>query len=401
MAAPEAENDVTAYLDRFLARLQESLAAENFVKLTFSKPVKAAGDLQNVFARPVMIRDQRHLSFTFRYKTNDQVHNHLPASAEAAVRELIPAFFKIATLFTLEEDLILEISKRGKVSWRKTKPAFSAKPPETHDRQKIKRAESGAYLHLLGITDASGAIIPKMAAKFRQINKYLEIIEGLVKTSPLPKKINVVDMGCGKGYLTFALYDFLVNKLHLDAHVTGVELRPDLVAFCNDAAGTCGFEHLQFEQQSIGDYNGGPVDILIALHACDTATDDAIKKGIDAGAGLIITAPCCHKQIRQQIERKEQVEGKELDDPLMKYGIFRERQLEMVTDTLRALLMEQYQYRTRIFEFISNEHTRKNVMLVGQKQAKQADTVDLAAKISAIKEKYGIEKHYLETKLKS
>lgn len=397
MTESEAENNpnvsLAPHLVTFLSRMQASLQSEKFVKLTLSKPTKAASELQNVFARTVLIRGERQLSFTFRYKTRDQVHNRLPDAAEALIRELIPESFKIATLFTLEQDLTLEISKRGKVSLRKAPPAFSAKPPESHDRKKVKRAETGAYLTLLGITDAHGAVIPKMASKFKQINKYLEIIDGLIKTSTLPETINIVDMGCGKGYLTFALYDFLVNKQHLDARITGVELRPDLVTFCNDTARECGFEHLHFEQQSIGAYTSGPVQILIALHACDTATDDAIKKGIEAGAGLIVTAPCCHKQIRQQVE------GKELGDPIMKYGIFRERQLEMVTDTLRALLMEQHQYRTKIFEFVSNEHTRKNVMLVGQKQDRQPDMAAITARIDGIKEKYGITAHYLETAL--
>lgn len=393
MAESETEKNTEVSLAAFLARMQESLQSEHFVKLTLSKPAKAADDLQNVFARAVTIRQERQLSFTFRYKTNDKVYNHLPKAAEALIATLIPSAFKIATLFTLEENLTLEISKRGKASLRKAPPTFSSKPPEDHDRKKVKRIETGAYLTLLGITDARGAVIPKMAGKFRQINKYLEIIDGLIKTSALPEKLNIADMGCGKGYLTFALYDFLANKQHLDVRVTGVEQRPDLVAFCNETAQKCGFEHLRFVQETISAYQSGPLQILIALHACDTATDDAIKKGIEAGAGLIVTAPCCHKQIRQQVE------GKDLGDPIMKHGIFRERQLEMVTDTLRALVMEQYQYRTKIFEFVSNEHTRKNVMLVGQKQPRQPDTAAIAARIASIKEKYGIASHYLETAL--
>ena len=132
---------------------------------------------------------------------------------------------------------------------------------------------------------------------------------------------------------------------------------------------------------------------MIALHACDTATDDALGKAISANANLVITAPCCHKQIRQQLK------GREQESPILKYGIFKERQFEMVTDTLRALILEKNQYSTKVFEFISNEHTRKNVMLVGQKSNKKPDTEKLTEKIDALKNEYGIESHYLETLL--
>jgi protein-L-isoaspartate O-methyltransferase len=242
----------------------------------------------------------------------------------------------------------------------------------------------------LGVTDGEGNVIPKMADKFRQINKYLEIIESLIKNADLPEKISIVDMGSGKGYLTFALYDYLVQQRKMDVTITGIELRKELVDFCNDTAKACGFENLKFENKAIQEYKTKKLDVLIALHACDTATDDAIFKGMKANAELIITAPCCHKQIRQQLK------GKEQESPILKYGIFKERQYEMVTDTMRALILEKHQYNTNIFEFISNEHTRKNVMLAATKTSKKADVENLNSKIEAIKSEYGVEEHYLE-----
>ena len=230
-----------------------------------------------------------------------------------------------------------------------------------------------------------------MADKFRQINKYLEVIENLLKNADLPKTISVVDMGSGKGYLTFALYDFLVNQKKIDAKITGIEARKELVEFCNKTAIACGFENLHFEHKTIQDFNSKKIDILIALHACDTATDDAIFKGMKANATLIVTAPCCHKQIRQQLK------GTETQNPILKYGIFKERQYEMVTDTLRALIMEEHQYDSHVFEFVSNEHTRKNVMLVGTKSNKKADKSALHKKIEEVKQSFGIKQHYLET----
>ena len=286
--------------------------------------------------------------------------------------------------------MLVFISKKKKVSYKTTQPSFKNKLPETHDKPKEKRAENSEYLYHLGVTDKEGKVIPKMADKYRQINKYLEIIEAQIQSVKLPKHINIVDMGSGKGYLTFALYDYLVNQKGYTASVTGIELRQSLVDYCNDIAKKCDFKGLLFVAQAIQEYDNNKIDILIALHACDTATDDAIYKGLVSKAELIICAPCCHKQIRQQVK------GKEQESPLLKYGIFKERQFEMVTDTIRALILEKNNYTTKVFEFISNEHTRKNVMLIGAKSSKKVDKKRIEAKISDLKETYQIEQHYLE-----
>ena len=379
--------ELNAFFDAFVNAIEKDI----FVKITLSKPSHKSDGLRNVYIRLIKIKEEQQLSFTYRYKTNDQVKNYSIEETKKKLQELLNSNFKIGTLFTLEEDYSLRISKKGKISVIKAHASFAHKPPETHDQPKKKRAELGKYLNLLGITDANGVVIPKMADKFRQINKYLEIIENLIKNADLPKPATIVDMGSGKGYLTFALYDYLVNQKKMEVKVTGIEQRKELVDFCNTTAHECEFENLKFESNNIQDYNVKKIDILIALHACDTATDDALKKGIAANANLIITAPCCHKQIRQQLK------GKEQESPILKYGIFKERQYEMVTDTFRALILEKHQYNTNVFEFISNEHTRKNVMLVGEKSNKKPDGEKLSEKIETLKNDYGIESHYLET----
>lgn len=377
-------------LNPFFDALVNAIEKDIFVKITLSKPSNKSDGLRNVYIRLIKIKEEQQLSFTYRYKTNDQVKNHSIAESKKILQELLEGNFKIGTLFTLEEDFSLRISKKGKVSVIKAHASFANKPPETHDQPKKKRAELGKYLNLLGIIDADGVVIPKMADKFRQINKYLEIIENLIKNADLPKQVNIVDMGSGKGYLTFALYDYLVNQKKMEVKVTGIEQRDELVEFCNKTAASCEFENLVFENCTIQDYNPKKIDILIALHACDTATDDALSKAVAANANLIITAPCCHKQIRQQLK------GKEQESPILKFGIFKERQYEMVTDTIRALILEKHQYNTKVFEFISNEHTRKNVMLVGEKSSKKVDEKTISEKIASIKKDYNIEYHYLE-----
>lgn len=376
--------------------LQQSIKRDDFVKITLSKPLSKRNELVNVYIRLIELKNTPHLSFTYRYKTNDQVKNYTIDDSIEVIEDLLLNKFRFATLFSLEEDIQVFVSKKKVVTYKKQHPSFKNKPPEVHNHNKPKERKvvTGEYLIHLGVSDANGKIIPKMADKYRQINKYLEIIDNLVSTSNLPKTVHIVDMGSGKGYLTFALYDYLKNTKGFDVEITGIELRQKLVDYCNDIAQKCGFEKLNFECKRIEDYNDKRIDILIALHACDTATDDAIYKGLTSKAEIIVTAPCCHKQIRQQVK------GTNHESPILKYGIFKERQFEMVTDTMRALLLEKANYQTNIFEFVSNEHTRKNVMLVGKKSSKKNDAKSVSEKIDAIKTEFGITEHYLEKLLK-
>ncbi|CAL2101051.1 SAM-dependent methyltransferase [Tenacibaculum sp. 190130A14a] len=380
-------------LQELFKAIQNSVKEDTFVKLTLSKPLRKSDALPNVYIRPIVLKGELSFQFLYRYSTNDQVKNYDLNESIEIIEELLSEKFRAASLFTLSNDLLVFVSKKKKVSYKKTHPSFKNKLPDIHDKQKIKRAENSAYLFHLGITDKDGNVIPKMADKYRQINKYLEIIEVQLKSVKLSKKINIVDMGSGKGYLTFALYDYLVNQKGHAVNVTGIELRENLVKYCNEIAKKCAFTELYFVAKPIQEYENEKIDILIALHACDTATDDAIFKGLSANAELIICAPCCHKQIRQQVK------GKEQESPLLKYGIFKERQFEMVTDTIRALILEKHQYNTKVFEFISNEHTRKNVMLIGSKSSKNIDKEKVSLKIDELKKAYQIEEHYLESLL--
>jgi hypothetical protein len=229
-----------------------------------------------------------------------------------------------------------------------------------------------------------------MTAKFRQINKYIEVLDAEFKNLNLPEDAVIMDMGSGKGYLTFALYDYFVNVLKTKVNITGVEFRKELVAYCNSIATACSYKGLHFTEGSIESTELKKADVLIALHACDTATDEAIWKGITAGASLIVVAPCCHKQIRKQFNVHNEME------PLLKHGILEERQAELITDGLRALIMEDCGYKTKVFEFISTEHTPKNMMITGVKKSDTNSKKDIPEMIHNIKKSYGIEYHHLE-----
>ncbi len=381
-------------INQWITDLQSSLTNDAFVKLTLSKPYQS-GAMQNVYVKKVLIKGVPLLSFTYHFGTQDTIKNYSEAEGIKIIASLLGNDFQIGILHKISEDVSLRISKKGKIVIVRTKASIASQSDLGHDKVKIKRANpADAYLYHLDVTDAKGIVIPRMADKYRQINKYLEVMEGLLKKTLLPESIHVVDMGCGKGYLTFALYDYLKNKLGLSVRGTGVEQREDLVNLCNTVASQCGFDSLRFVPGLIETYKENSVDILIALHACDTATDDALAIGIKSAASLIVCAPCCHKQIRQQLK------GRQSQNPVLRYGIYKEREYEMVTDTLRALIMEKNQYQSDIFEFISNEHTRKNIMLVGIRHARPVEIAGIEKKIEWIKAWYGIEYHYLEKVLR-
>ncbi|WP_422360248.1 class I SAM-dependent methyltransferase [Reichenbachiella sp.] len=376
-------------IEEFVEKVRETINSNRFTKLTLSKPRYKSNGLQNIFIRAIDLKGDQKLSFNYRHLTKDLTKNFEIKDGLEELESHLTEKFKHATLLTGQATWQLMINKKGKVTIIESEASTSTKST-THNKEKQKRAPLDApYLFELGITTSNGELIPKMADKYRQINKYLEIMDHQIEANIKKKKLKLVDMGSGKGYLTFALYDFLQREKGLDVTITGIELRQELVDFCNQKAEKCGFEQLQFINQRIEEFEEENIDILIALHACDTATDDALAKAITAKSALIVCAPCCHKQVRQQVK------GKTQENPLLKYGIFQERHFEMVTDTIRALLLEQHGYQSKVFEFVSNEHTRKNIMLIGAR-SKQTNEQAAKEKIDALKKEYHIDFQYLE-----
>jgi SAM-dependent methyltransferase len=381
--------------ERFAEKLAQSIHNQTFIKITLSKP-KADTELKNIYGRIVEIKKQPHLSFTFRYKTRDEVKNYDFTEGSFFLNEQIGTTFMNADVWTTEADFSLQIDKKGEGRFLEKKPstviatqvATSGGIIHQHNHEKTRRLDpQQPYFHALEITDAKGVVTPTGQKKFRQIDKYIEIIESLVRETDLPNDPIIVDMGSGKGYLTFALYDFLKNNLKRDPSVFGIELRPKLVDFCNKLREKCHFDKLSFIAQDINAFETERLDMLIALHACDTATDIAIAKGIRSGAKIIVVAPCCHKQLRKQLNVTNEMQ------PILRHGIMEERQAELLTDGIRALLMEAHGYKTKVFEFISTEHTPKNVMIVGIKSKPKPEAF---AQVEAIKKHYGIGFHALE-----
>jgi SAM-dependent methyltransferase len=388
--------DKTDPLAEFITHLSETLEDDLFVSLSLGNYKGDEENLKNIYVKKIIIKREEKLSFTYRYKTRDIVKNYDLKSGVGIVRDYLTNGFRIGNLFTTASNLTFELQNKGKISLRRTAPTNAAAPSTDHDKSKKRLIDSKnkSYLTELKITDRDGNVFKNAQDKYRQINHYVEILSSLIKDIPTEGKVKVVDMGSGKGYLTFALYDYLQNVLKLEAQVTGVEFRSDLVELCNDIAGKSEFGNLHFQEGTIEQFNSDETDILIALHACDTATDDAIHKGITAGANLIVVAPCCHKQIRREIEKHK---AHNEVDFLTRYGIFLERQSEMVTDGIRAMILEYFGYKTKVFEFISDAHTPKNVMIVGVKNHKHVENDEkILRKIKDAKAYFGIEYHHLE-----
>ena len=390
--------------------------------------IEAQGQkLQRVIARPVLLRGQAHLSLVLRFPTKDITKNLPQDEAWPLLAAwLQDGAFRNAHLFTPTEEVQLAFSKKGKATVRVGKlsnapsgatataasgdasaqhevPGAVVSPVAgAHNRDKHRLIElSRPFLRELGVTDARGQLVPAMSRKWKQINKFIEVFAAALARSPLAQPprnqepIHVVDFGSGKGYLTFAIHDWLRHTLHREAVVTGVELREDLVQLCRRVIDKLHLEGMDYEQGDVRHYHPARLNVMIALHACDIATDHAIHLGIRAGADIILCSPCCHKEVRPQLLNPHPLR------PILQHGIHQAQEAEMLTDGLRAMLLDAAGYDTQVFEFISLEHTNKNKMILAVKRAQAASADAVVAQIRDIKAFYGIQAQCLEQLLRA
>ena len=382
---------------RFIETLQTALEQNTLLRLTLS--LGTDPDLKRIDARPLVLQGIKNLSFTYHHAKRDVTKNETLADSVALIEKMLGNVFRAAVLFTPDTELHLQFSRKGKPSLWQAKKAAAAEataPDGGHNREKKRLIDAARpFLQALGITDTKHQPLPTMSHKWKQINKFLEIFAHAISTSELAQRplIRVTDFGSGKGYLTFAMHDYLCNTLGVQAQVTGVELRQDLVDFCNATARRLNCEGLVFQQGDVAHAAPGEIDVLVALHACDTATDIAMHAGIRTHASVILCAPCCHKEIRPQLQFPGVL------DPLLRFGIHQAQEADMITDSLRALLLEANGYKASVFEFISPEHTNKNKMIQAVRCARPQSPAEIQEQIEALKSFYGIERQYLETLL--
>lgn len=375
----------------FIQKLKDAVSLQAPVRMTIAKKRKKGEERNRVRITLIRINAGLRLSFVYQYPTRETTTNFGIDDGIAEIQRLLAHDFFNADLFTATETVQLVQNQKGNAGIKISKAVQQESDLPAHDHQKKYFIDPAGniYLHELGITHSDGTLIKDRIAKFRQINKYIEVLDAEFRNLDLPDEAVILDMGSGKGYLTFALYDYLVNSLHQKIHLTGIEFRKELVDLCNSISQACNFSGLTFTEGSIASADITRADVLIALHACDTATDEAIWKGITAGAKLIVCAPCCHKQIRKEMNPVNELA------PLMKHGILKEREAELLTDGIRALILEDHGYKTRVFEFISTEHTPKNLMITAVKKSVKPAGENAYA-IHEIKRSFGIDQHYLE-----
>ena len=346
--------DVTAIQEAekvaFLGAVETAFNARTFVRLTLGK-YRGEGEQRKAAASPVEIKGQLQLRFVESRGSKDFTTIRSLADALDELGGQLGEVYLSATLFSTARDWTLSYSKKRKAQLTSGKPTQATAVSTGHNRQKATVVDPARpWLRHLGLTLADGRVAPSMFPKFKQINHFVEIIDDVLGATPdlFGRQVTGVDIGAGKGYLTLALYDYLTARRGLQCELTGIEQRPELVSFCNDLATKVQFSGLKFVAALAADTRREALDFLIALHACDTATDDAIAQGVLANAKLIVVAPCCQHELAPQLSASNDVIA-----GIARFGLLKQRQADIVTDAARALLLEASGYKTRIVEFVS------------------------------------------------
>lgn len=351
--------------------LKESLNID-FISATLSNP-KDKNGVKKVKVRPIMKKDV--LLFQCEEHRNNQVfHENYEAKEAVDVISRYMNRFRQMQMETKKFRYTVLISKKGKVTIQKKQQTGCVKEIDlSHNRSKKYILPEGTpvpFLQDLGVMTSEGKIVRTKFDKFRQINRFLEFIEDILPQLPSDREVTILDFGCGKSYLTFAMYYYLHELKKYDVRIIGLDLKTDVIRHCNELSEKYGYEKLKFLEGNIADYTGvDEVDMVVTLHACDTATDFALDKAVGWNAKVILSVPCCQHELNGQI-------GNEILEPVLKYGLIKERMAALVTDALRAEYLESMGYDAQILEFIDMEHTPKNILIRAVKTGKKKENLD-------------------------
>lgn len=347
-------------MENLLPSLREMFENGNLITGIISKKRQKSAPIEKVKIKPVLIKEQ--VLYQVELFDGKQVQ-HLNLN-EADVLEKIYALlnedFLQGMFFCGTGDYQVLISKKNKVKVLKKKASRQLTQVTSHNRKKnyiINEGDNCDFLIALGVMDANGKVKKSRYDKFRQLNRYLEIIQSSIDALNKEETIRIIDFGCGKAYLTFALYYYLVKMLHLNVEIVGLDLKEDVIHFCNKLKDDLGYEGLRFEIGNIEKYTSEvPIHMVISLHACDTATDAALAKAVGWDSEVILAVPCCQHELFPQLKT-------DALSVLERHGILKERLAALTTDAIRASAMEIMGYATDIFEFIDMAHTPKNLMI--------------------------------------
>lgn len=347
-------------MEALTALVEQLINDRTLIMATLSQVRVKGANCTKVQVKPVELKGKLHYQFASYIGTKVE-HRNVPA--EIASEELNLLFresFRQGLLCTVEADYQVLISKKFKVSILTKSPTKKEEPDLAHNRRKRYVLEDGEpvpFLVELGIMNKEGKVLAKKYDKFRQINRFLEMVEDVLANLPTGRPLTIVDFGCGKSYLTFALYHYLNIGKKRDLNIIGLDLKADVIEHCNELAEKIGYEHLKFLVGDIAEYNElDQVDMVITLHACDTATDAALEKAVRWGASVILSVPCCQHELFTQIEN-------DLMSPMLSHGILKERFSALATDGIRAKLLDMMGYSSQLLEFIDLEHTPKNLLI--------------------------------------
>lgn len=325
---------------------------------------------EKIKVRPLLCKGQ--IMFQIETFRNHQAFHRNAEPAEACML-LLEAMgnMRQMQIETTERLYTVLVSKKGKVTIKKKALERGRKEIDlSHDRKKRYILEEGIpvpFLKDLGVMTEEGKIVRSRFDKFRQINRFLEFIEDILPELDKDRELTILDFGCGKSYLTFAMYYYLHERKGYDVRIIGLDLKKEVIAHCSELGRKYGYEKLTFQEGDIAGYGGaGKVDMVVTLHACDTATDYALAKAVKWDARVILSVPCCQHELNGQI-------ASGVLNPIFKYGLIKERMAALVTDALRAEYLEGAGYEVQILEFIDMEHTPKNILIRGVRKGKKGE----------------------------
>lgn len=342
----------------------DTITGGELVRMIFSNKRKKSSEVNKVLIRPVKIGSEIKYQAEYTFEKKVTHENLAQSQAVALAISLVEESFKQVNVFTLSEDIQVLASKpdRPRIS---TKPATKGMPSLEHNKKKNYAIEDGKpidFLVRLGVMEPNGKVVDRFYSKFRQINRYLEIVDDVfpfledsLKENP-DKELKIIDFGCGKAYLTFALYYYLHEVKQKKVKIIGLDLKKDVIKFCSKIASDIGYDGLEFLMGDIADYTNDAADMVVTLHACDTATDYALINAVSWNTKVILSVPCCQHELFSQIKN-------DIHQPMLKYGILKDRLTEYLTDGLRSLKLEARGYDVAMIEFTTLEHTAKNIMI--------------------------------------
>lgn len=375
--------------------IKEEFSKEELIQAVLSsRRKKDENNFTKVSIKPVMIKDELRYQFTFEYKTKE-IHKNLNSlDSTSEIKTLLENDFKQAVIFSKKADYHILISKKGKANILK-KRATKEEMDLSHNKVKEYIIEEGvpcAFLIRLGVMTKEGKVIAKKYDKFKQLNRFLEMVADIIPKIKTTEKLTIVDFGCGKSYLTFAMYHYLVNILDLNVKIVGLDLKEDVITFCNKVAQDLDYKDLKFIYGDIKDFEEfEKVDMVVTLHACDTATDAALAKAVTWNAQAILSVPCCQHEFLNKIHNEVML-------PMEKHGIIKEKLSSLITDSLRANMLEIVGYQVQILEFIDMEHTPKNIIIRAIK-SKSKNKQEAIKDYKEFKKFWGLDDLYIEKAL--